>query len=298
MSKILALSFLIFNGLFWGFSFSLAKITAENSIHPFGVTFWESLIASLIFLIFIIYLKKIKTLKINFKLLKLYIILSVTGIVLPGVLFFYSAAYVPAGILAILITLAPIITYAIALLIGMEIYSLKRILGVLIGFISVSILVFPEQTLPNPEMIPWIFVGCFCASCYAFQGIIISLKFNDHNNPIIMAFWMNIICMIILLPSLFFEKTRVILGFNEIIADISILTLGLIEALCFSLQMYLITRSGAVFASQVGYIVTISGVIWGIIIFKEIHSFLVFVSLILVLIGLLLVNPRKFKETD
>ena len=77
-----------------------------------------------------------------------------------------------------------------------------------------------------------------------------------------------------------------------------ILLLGVIEAICFSLQMYLITRSGAVFASQVGYIVTISGVIWGIIIFNETHSSLVFISLILVLMGLLLVNPKKIKESN
>ena len=298
MSQILALTFLIFNGLSWGFSFSLARITAENSIHPFGVTFWESLIASFVLLILIIYLKQFKKLKISFELLRLYIFLSLIGIVLPGVLFFYSAAYVPAGILAILITLAPIITYAIALPIGIEVYSFKRIIGVLVGFVSIFVLVFPEQSLPNPSMIPWIFVGCFCATCYAFQGIIISLKFNNENNPIIMAFWMNIICMIILLPSLFFEDTRVILGFNKEIADFSILLLGIIEAICFSLQMYLITRSGAVFASQVGYIVTISGVIWGIIIFNETHSSLVFLSLILVLMGLLLVNPKKIKESN
>ena len=57
--------------------------------------------------------------------------------------------------------------------------------------------------------------------------------------------------------------------------------------------MFLITRSGPVFASQVGYIVTLSGVFWGILIFGEKHSYLVFLSLTTVLFGLALVNPKE-----
>ena len=282
---------LLINGLCWGFSFSLARITAENFIHPFGVAFWQSFIAAIILIIFIFFSKNLKYLKISINLIKLYLFLSVVGIVVPSVLIYFAAAKVPSGILAILITLAPIMTYSMALIFRLESYSSKRIFGVFFGFLSVFFLVFPEQSLPNPAMIPWIIIGCFCASCYAFQGLIISVKFNKENNPLIMAFWMNVVSFIILIPSLFFENTKVFLGFNLALVDISLVLLGIIEALCFSLQMYLITRAGAVFASQVGYIVTISGVLWGIFIFGESHSLFVFISFLLVLLGLIMVKP-------
>ena len=42
-----------------------------------------------------------------------------------------------------------------------------------------------------------------------------------------------------------------------------------------------------------GYIVTLAGVVWGIIIFNESHSIWVWVSLVTMLIGLVLVSPKK-----
>jgi drug/metabolite transporter (DMT)-like permease len=51
-----------------------------------------------------------------------------------------------------------------------------------------------------------------------------------------------------------------------------------------------------VFASQCAYAVTISGVIWGIMIFSEQHSIWVWLSVIVMLLGLMLVNPDDDTE--
>ncbi len=42
-----------------------------------------------------------------------------------------------------------------------------------------------------------------------------------------------------------------------------------------------------------GYIVTLSAVFWGVAIFSENHSLIVWLSLLVMLLGLLLVTPRK-----
>ena len=57
--------------------------------------------------------------------------------------------------------------------------------------------------------------------------------------------------------------------------------------------IWLVGRTGAVFASQVAYIVTLSGVFLGITILGENHSPLVWLALVFMLIGLVLVQPRK-----
>jgi len=51
--------------------------------------------------------------------------------------------------------------------------------------------------------------------------------------------------------------------------------------------------SGAVFASQVAYIVTLSGVLLGILILGESHSSLIWIALGCMILGLILVQPRK-----
>jgi drug/metabolite transporter (DMT)-like permease len=42
-----------------------------------------------------------------------------------------------------------------------------------------------------------------------------------------------------------------------------------------------------------GYIITVSGVFWGILFFQEVHSSWVWASLILMMGGMALVTPRE-----
>ena len=69
--------------------------------------------------------------------------------------------------------------------------------------------------------------------------------------------------------------------------------MAIVSVTAYSLYIYLIVYSGPVFASQTAYIVTISGVLWGIAIFGEEHSSWIWVSLAIMILALALVSPRK-----
>jgi drug/metabolite transporter (DMT)-like permease len=56
--------------------------------------------------------------------------------------------------------------------------------------------------------------------------------------------------------------------------------------------IWLIGRAGPIFASQVGYVVTGSGVVLGMIVYGERHSPWVWAALALMFAGLALVKPR------
>ena len=74
-----------------------------------------------------------------------------------------------------------------------------------------------------------------------------------------------------------------------------ILANGMINVGAFFAFFTLIKLAGPVFASQAGYLVTIFGVIWGMVIFNEVHSGWVWSSLVVMLFGLSLVLPKKAK---
>ena len=57
--------------------------------------------------------------------------------------------------------------------------------------------------------------------------------------------------------------------------------------------MYVINTSGPIFGSQVSYLITLFGMGWGMILFDERHSGYVWGALVLTIIGLALVQPRK-----
>jgi drug/metabolite transporter (DMT)-like permease len=62
------------------------------------------------------------------------------------------------------------------------------------------------------------------------------------------------------------------------------------------LFLYLVIYAGPVFASQTAYVVTLSGVLWGIMIFDDEHSLWVWLSLGVMMLALTLVTPRKDKS--
>jgi drug/metabolite transporter (DMT)-like permease len=57
--------------------------------------------------------------------------------------------------------------------------------------------------------------------------------------------------------------------------------------------IWLIGQAGPVFASQVGYVVTGSGVVLGMIVYGERHSPWIWAALALMFAGLALVKPRR-----
>jgi drug/metabolite transporter (DMT)-like permease len=54
-----------------------------------------------------------------------------------------------------------------------------------------------------------------------------------------------------------------------------------------------VDRAGAVFAAQVSYLVTGFGVLWSMMILSERYSPFIWAALVLVLLGVALVQPRR-----
>ena len=77
----------------------------------------------------------------------------------------------------------------------------------------------------------------------------------------------------------------------------AVLGLALIATIAYTMFVTTVERAGPIFASQVGYVVTLAGVFWGMLLFGESHSAWVWVSLVTMLAGLALVTPRKTGET-
>ena len=69
--------------------------------------------------------------------------------------------------------------------------------------------------------------------------------------------------------------------------------IGFSSALAYLLYFFSIKKAGPVFASQCAYIVTISGVVWGIVLLAERHSGWVYFSIGIMVTGLALVSPKR-----
>ena len=284
---------LIFLGITWGLSFSLGKISLLGGATAIGLTFWQSLVAGILLLTYV-YLKH-KKFHIPIYMFKHLIILSLLAVVIPNFIFYNTATHIDAGILSISVSLIPLFTYGFALFLKMDKFSFTRITGLLIGFVALLVLIVPENSLPDKTDVPWILFSLISAVCYALENIYID-KLNPTNfGPIRLACALSILSAIITFPiSLITNQFFIpnILNLNILFA---ILGLGIITAGAYSIFVYLIGKAGSVFASQTGYLVTFFGILWGMILLNEKHSYFVWITVILIIFGIFLVKPRKIQ---
>ena len=285
---------LLFLGVIWGYSISLAKMAMSGGAHPFGVTMWTSLIGAG----FLLTLNAARRQPISVKsdVMWLYVVCGLLGTVVPAILFFYAASRVPAGVLSITVTLAPILTFLFAALMGLERFASLRVLGVVCGAVAVVLLVGPETSLPDPSTVPWVLLACGAGACYAVENMILTLRMPRGVNPYMMTCGMFIAAAVMITPVVIVTDSFVPLIWPWGQVEWAIIGIGAINAVSYGLFIYLISYAGPVFASQTGYTVTVFGVIWGMVIFGERHSVWIWLSLIVMLIGLALVLPRRHKR--
>ena len=175
----------------------------------------------------------------------------------------------------------------------MDKFKVRRVIGLITGFCALLILILPENSLPDKRDIPWVLLALNCALCYALENIYIDRLELQNFGPIRLVCAVSFVSALITFVLSIVMNQFFILKPTNLYLFISTLGLGFISATAYSIFIYLIGRAGSVFSSQVGYLVTFFGVVWGIIILGESHSIFVWISLILIMMGIFLVQPRK-----
>ena len=286
---------LIILGLGWGLSFTLGKIAITAGGTPIGLTFWQSLFSGLILLAYVFFRHgKIIIPKIMFLPI---VIITFLSVVIPNIIFYACVEHLEAGVLSISVSVIPLFTYLIAMGLRMDKFKVRRVIGLITGFCALLILILPENSLPDKRDIPWVLLALNCALCYALENIYIDRLALQNFGPIRLVCAVSFVSAIItFLLSLVMDQFFILQPTN-LYLFISTLGLGFISATAYSIFIYLIGRAGSVFSSQVGYLVTFFGVVWGIIILGESHSVFVWISLAMIMMGIFLVQPKQTSES-
>lgn len=279
------------SGVMWGGTFSLARLVTEAGTHPLGLTFWQGFGGGLVLLA--ICAARAQWPPITRQYVMLYIILGLLGTALPAALFFYAAPHVPAGVLAITVTTVPLMTYGGSWLLGIDGFSLRRVAGIVVGLLAILFIVGPEASLPDRSMVFWVLVVLLASVFYTFENIYVAIRVPEGADMFALLAGMLLLAGLLVLPLTLaldaFEPFHLPFGRIEWL----MFAMMTVSSLAYAMFLYTIQIAGPVFASQTAYVVTLSGVFWGIIIFRESHSSWVWLALVLMLSGLALVRPRR-----
>tara|TARA_B100000927_G_scaffold93178_1_gene75199 strand:+ start:371 stop:1264 length:894 start_codon:yes stop_codon:yes gene_type:complete len=291
--QLIAWISMVYLGLTFGLSFSIVKIILMEIESPIVILFWQSCFSS--FLLFAYSFFSLSSLKDIVNNLGAMILLACFGVIIPNFILYLSAANLSAGTISILLALIPFCAYIIALILRIERIDLMRLFGVILGFIAISFLVFPGHASNKTYLNFWIMIGLLVPILIGSVNISLASERFKKLKPLHIAFGMNLLSTILLglmLPS----NVNFWFSIHSSKLFFLIFLLSFIGSIGFIIFIKLVKNHGPVFASQVNYLITLFGIMWGYIIFSEVHSMRFWVSLFLIIGGLFLVRPIKVNE--
>lgn len=281
---------LVTAGLVWGITFSLAKIATQAGAHPVGLTLWQAIIGLAILGVWC----RIRRIPLDLggPGLARASVVAMVGTVLPSTLYFYAAARLPVAILSITIAMVPMVTYGASLLIRSDHYHPKRMLGLGLGLAGMVLLAQPEA-LPDRSMLPWLMLAILCAVSYAVENLFVDNRVPGGTDMGALLTVSMLISIVMLLPLVILMGVFVPLRFPLGPVELAVIGMGVVTCFSYLVFLWLIQVSGAVFASTMAYVVTLSGVAWGMFLFGERPPGIVWLVLILMIAGMGLVKPLE-----
>ncbi len=275
-------------GLIWGLHFSLAKIAMQAAIHPLGFTLATSVSAAC--LLAAVAGLRGAGLPPSRGMFVYAVLAGGTAIAIPTTVATIVVGHVPAGIAALLNTLSPLMTYAMAWALGMEKRHNLRLLGLCCGLAGATLVIGPRASLPDPDMTPWVALCLLVPFFFAASNIYIARARPQGVDSIALAAAMQTGSALCLAPLAFGLGVAHLPVPPAHPGDWALLLQCLLSGAGSLLFFETMRLAGPVFFSQTGFLVTLAGVFWGWLLFGEQHSAYVWAAMAAIFAGLALVT--------
>ena len=286
---------LLFMGLIWGLALSLAKVAGLNGGHPIGLALWQVVVAGSMLLLCSLLRGAPPPLRGD--VLRFNLVCGATGVAFPAIALFWASLKLPAGIVAISFASMPLFTYLLSVMFGVEAGAARRLAGVFVGLAAISLLVVPEGALPAPGLAPWVLLALAASVSMSIENFVAGGYRPKNVNSLQLSCGRQYGAAVFLLPLALISGTYVVMTDGWGVVHSAATATGVISGVAYTCLLYVINTSGPVFASQTAYIITLSGVGWGMVIFDERHSVFIWLALALTLLAIALVTPRAPRAT-
>ncbi|MDQ2090040.1 DMT family transporter [Marimonas arenosa] len=277
-------------GAGWGITQPFTKIAVSEGYRHFGLIFWQLVIAVVI--LGGVLILRGRGLPLGRRPLAFYLLIALTGTLLPNTASYEAARHLPSGVLSVTIATVPMFAFPIALMLGLDRASLPRVLGLICGIGGVYLLAGPDG-LPEPAMLNWLPVALIAPLLYGLEGNVVAKWGTGGAGPVQLLCGASILGALIALPLALITGTWIDPRPPWGVPDHAVMASATIHAFVYSGYVWLVRRAGPVFAGQVSYLVTGFGVVWAMLILGERYSGFFWGAFGLMLAGLFLVQPRE-----
>jgi len=225
--------------------------------------------------------------------LRFYLIIAFIGTLLPNSFSYMAIRELPAGIISVIIATVPIVSLAVALIARIERFQPIRLAGIVCGVSALLLLAMPDVNLNESISWKWLAIALIAPICYGIEGNFVAVKSPVDLAAIPTLFGASVIGMFIIGPIAWFGGYWVSMSQEWQAPEWSILGSALGHLVAYAGYLWLAPRAGAVFTSQIAYVVTLTGVFVSMIALGENYGWLMYIAVAMMLVGVSLVRPKK-----
>jgi drug/metabolite transporter (DMT)-like permease len=289
--RVFCIGVLIVIGAGWGVTVPLTKIAVSTGFGHYGLIFWQLVIGTA--LMGALILASGKRLPISRDGLMICAVVSLVGTLIPNTASYQAAVHVPAGVLSILLSMIPMFAFPIALAMGLDRFSWRRLAVLAVGLAGVLLIVAPGVSSALGTPVFWLLVALIAGLCYAVEGNIVARWGTAGLDAIQVLFLASLMGTMVALP--------LSLGAGQFIppgdltgrAGQALVAASLAHTAVYAGYVWLVGRAGPVFSVQVSYLVTAFGIFWAKLILGEAYPAEVWLALAAMFLGMYLVQPRR-----
>lgn len=219
--------------------------------------------------------------------LRYYAVSGLFGMALANLVGFTSLQHIPAGFFSLLVPLSPMLTVTAAAAIGAERATPRRVAGTAMGLAGVLLAMAPGAALPDRAALGWAMIAALTPVCYATANLVaVRLAPPGTPAPALATGTLATAAVQVAIFAVLLGQFRVPPLEGRPVSALQILVM----AAAFLLWFRCLARLGSVLTSQTGYVITVTGMGWGWLMFGERPGMLTIPAVALVLAGLALVT--------
>lgn len=265
----------------------LSRAAMDAGMTPLAYAFWQALGGGVILAV---WLRRRSPLRLDGTLARYFGISGLTAIAVPNALAFAVVSNIGAGLTATLYALPSLATYAIAVSLGMESLRKKKAIGLSFGVAGCVWILSPNPAGISPDSLPWLLLGLLVPLSLAIGNIYRTSHWPTGATPEQLAIGMLLGgAVLIFMAVLVSGEVRTLVvdsaGLWAILIVQSILT-----AIGYRGFFHLQRQTSPTFLSQLGFVITPAGMLFGIVFYGESYGWAVWGGVVLLLIGVVLAN--------
>jgi len=267
----------------WGFTFICNDIALDH-FRPLAIACWRIALAGLI-VFFICRIRQLKMPTDKRSLVTLACIGALNGLV-PFTLIGWGQQTVDSALTALLLTTSPFVTLLLShFMTGDDRFSWNRLSGLMIGFVGVAIL-FGQEILLSGNNVFGMLAIMLAAACYSLSAMLIRKLAHLPSLVIVTGSLVAMCCLAVPLLVWLYPPWQQETSTKSLLALVFLAIFP--TAIAYVLRAHIVRVNGAVFMSNVGYLIPLFAALWSWIFLGEIPKAVMWLAMALIFAGIYL----------